>query len=218
MGTKRLIIYDLDGTLVDTREDIAQAANHMLARMGKPSLSREEICRFVGNGVVSLVQGCLKTQEPEPVRQGVQIYRAYYAKHFLDYSRLYPGAREVLEYFRQRRQAVITNKPNPFSRDILAGLGILEFFTDLIAGDSGTPVKPDPKAIRSLMDESRVSPQETLVVGDSPIDVEMGRNAGVEAAVLTHGFGEREEIAASNPAAILDHFKDLLDLAIRERW
>ena len=218
MRTKRLIIYDLDGTLVDTREDIAQAANHMLARMGKPSLTREEICRFVGAGVTSLAQGCLRTQEPATVQEGVQIYRAYYAKHFLDYSRLYPGAREVLEHFRERKQAMITNTPNPFSRDILAGLGVLEFFTDLIAGDSGYPVKPDPKAIRSLMDGNRVSPEETLVVGDSPIDVEMGRNAGVEAAVLTHGFGEREEIVASNPAAILDHFKDLIDLAVKKKW
>ncbi|MBI3333714.1 MAG: HAD-IA family hydrolase [Candidatus Omnitrophica bacterium] len=216
--TKRLIVYDLDGTLVDTREDIAQSANHMLGRMGLAPLSVQEISGFVGDGVVSLVQGCLRSQDPQRVEEGVRIYRAYYGSHFLDRSRLYPGARELLDHFNEKKQAVITNKPNPFSLDILKGLGVAGYFAEVIAGSVDYPAKPHPAALLAVMARSGAEPPQTLLIGDSPIDIELGRGAGVETVALTHGFGRRQEIEAAAPAAIVADFKEMLQLAKERGW
>ena len=121
---KRLILYDLDGTLVDTLEDIVQSANHMLREMEAPLLSREQVRRLVGRGMQQLIGDCLKTEDPERIARGLAIYRAHYGQHLLDRSRLYPGARELLDHFQPRRQAVVTNKPDPFSTTILQALQI----------------------------------------------------------------------------------------------
>ena len=122
------------------------------------------------------------------------IYRAYYAVHLVDQSRLYPGAVAVLTHFSARRQAVITNKPEPFSRDILRALGIEAFFCQIVGGDSDYPKKPDPASIRAVMETWGALPAETLFIGDSPIDIETGRNAGVLTVGVTHGFSDEDEL------------------------
>jgi len=175
---KSLIIYDLDGTLVDTREDIARAANHMLEQMGRRRMATEEVCRQVGRGLFALIQGCLETEDPEALSKGAKIYRDYYARHMLDSSRLYPGALEILDYFKDRKQAVITNKPNPFSYELL----------------------------------------KALFVGDSRVDIETGRNAGVETVVLTHGFGTLDELQSASTAGIFNSFHELLQAARKKGW
>ena len=215
---KRLIVYDLDGTLVDTREDITRAANHMLTAMGGPALSREEVCRFVGKGLHQLVTGCLKTEDPATIETGRKIYRAYYTQHLLDYSRLYPGASEVLDYFRDRKQAVLTNKPNPYSRDILVGLGVSHFFVEIIGGETEFPRKPDPATLFFLMKKNGANSHETLFIGDSSVDVETGRNAGVLTVAMTHGFSDIEEITAARPDFIIDCFDEVRALAKSEKW
>ena len=215
---KRLILYDLDGTLVDTRLDIAQAANHMLQQLRAPALPVEAVCRFVGRGVHQLVSGCLHTDDPALIEEGVRIYRAHYTEHLLDSSRLYPGVREVLEHFKTRRQAVITNKPNPYSRQILIGLGVADYFLEIIAGDSPYPKKPDPSAVLALMEQERLTPTETCIVGDSSIDVETGRLAGVFTIGVAQGFSDDEELAAASPDAMVRDFHELLSVAKREGW
>lgn len=215
---KRLILYDLDGTLVDTKEDIASAANHMLDEMGAPPLSREEICRFVGGGLLELVSRCLKTNDPDRVKEGVAIYRVFYSQHLLDRTRLYPGAREVLEHFQNSAQVVLTNKPNPYSREILTALGVAGFFKEIIAGNSGYAKKPDPEAVLHILKKETLSPEEALFVGDSPIDVETGRSAGVFTIAVAHGFFRREELRGTMPDALVRDFKELLKLIGRNGW
>jgi len=214
----RLIIYDLDGTLVDTLEDIAQAANYMLGELGSPPVAAQQIRRYVGRGVQELVTQCLRTADERRINRGIKIYRAYYAQHLLDYSRLYPGAREVLEHFKGRKQAVVTNKPNPYSRDILIGLGVADYFVEIIGGESEYPKKPAPEALISLMEKNRARPMETLFVGDSPIDIEAGRRAGVLTVVVSHGFAGTQEVAAAQPDLVVDSFKDFLKLAVAHGW
>jgi phosphoglycolate phosphatase len=215
---KRLIVYDLDGTLVDTLEDITQAANHMLRQMGAPLRLPSEVRAAIGLGASQLVKACLNTDDPELIERGLGIYRAYYGEHFLDHSALYPGARETLEYFKSRRQAVITNKPNPFSRELLSGLGVASYFLDIVGGDSNYPRKPDPAALCAMMRVAEIRPSETLLVGDSPIDVETGRNAGVFTVALAHGFSDIDELSASCPDTIVGNFKELLALAQKQGW
>ncbi len=214
----QLILYDLDGTLVDTREDIARAANHMRAAMGLASLPREAICAHVGWGLSQLVQSCLGTGEPQAIEEGIRIYRAHYAEHLLDHTVLYPGAQELLEHFRNRRQAVVTNKPNPYSREILTALGVAGYFFEIVAGDSGFAKKPDPQAIQALMERAGVPAGETLLVGDSPIDVETGRRAGVKCAAVGHGFSPEEELEKACPDWAVRDLRELLDLARSEQW
>jgi phosphoglycolate phosphatase len=214
----RLLLYDLDGTLVDTLEDLSASANHMLRTLGSPTISSREVRRHVGRGVRELVRRCLKSDEPSRIDDGVRIYLAYYAQHRLDHARLYPGVREALEHFKSRRQAVVTNKPNPFSRDILEALGIARYFIDVIAGNSEFPKKPDPGAVRALMRAEAIGPEETLLIGDSPIDVETARNAGVGVVCLLHGLSDEAELSAASPDALVSDFAELLSLAKTRGW
>ena len=213
-----MIVYDLDGTLVDTREDIAASANHLRARVGMPPLPQREICGCVGLGLKRLIENVLETQDPVKVEEGTKIYRAHYTQHMLDNTVLYPRARDVLEHFKSRKQAVITNKPNPYSRQILEALGVAPFFVEIVAGDSGMPKKPDPASLLAILKKEEVSPDEAVFVGDSAIDVETGAKAGVMTVAVAHGFSSREELEEARPDALVADFKELLDLARREQW
>lgn len=214
----RLIFYDLDGTLVDTRADIVNAANHMLAEMKRPPLDAGEISRYVGRGLKSLIQGCLKTEDEGLTEKGSKIYRAHYAKHMLDNSVLYPGARELLEYFKDRKQAIVTNKPDPFSKDLMNALGTGSYFTDIIAGNSAYPKKPDPAALWAIMKREKAAREETLFIGDSRIDVETARNAGIRVLVVSHGFEQEEDLRAAGPDKIFKDFSGLLGYIKQANW
>ena len=215
---KRLIVYDLDGTLVDTLGDIVQAANHMLGELGSPALAAGDIRRYIGSGVQELLTHCLKTDDPARVAQGVTLFRAYYTAHLVDHSQLYPGARTVLDHFRARRQAVITNKPNPYASDILHALGVADYFCEIVGGESAFPKKPDPAALLALMEQARVGPPETVFIGDSPIDVETGRRAGVTTAMVLHGFSDEAELRVAEPDVLVKDFSELLRAAKQAGW
>ncbi len=215
---RRLIVYDLDGTLVDTLEDITQAANHMLEQLGRPGVSAQVIRGYIGRGLAQLVRACVQTDDPAQLAHATIVYRAYYTQHLLDHTRLYPDARAACEFFRLKRQAVITNKPDPYSRNILTALGLAPFFCDIIAGDERYPKKPDPTSLRALMLTEGVSGQETVFVGDSPIDIETGRRAGVFTVAVTHGFTDAQELTAAKPDLLVENFTGLIETAQRQRW
>lgn len=217
-GMKHLIIYDLDGTLVDTLEDIVEAANHMLRRLGSPPLPARDIRGYVGRGVRQLIAHCLQSDDSALIERGMTVYRAHYARHLADHSRLYPGVRDTLEHFKTRRQAVVTNKPNPFSRDLLVALDIADYFLEIVGGEDGFPKKPDPASLSALMKREGIAAGDAMMVGDSPVDVEAGRRAGVMTVGIAHGFSERSELTAASPDALLDNFEEFLAHAKREGW
>lgn len=217
-GPKQLILYDLDGTLADTREDITRAANHMRGQMGLGPLPRAEVCRFVGLGLRQLVQNCLETEDSARVDQGITLYRAHYSAHLLDHTVLYPSVQEVLDHFRARAQAVVTNKPDPYSRDILEKLGVAGYFLKIVAGNSGYAKKPDPAGIRAIMRKAGADPARTLLVGDSPIDVQTGAQAGIATVGVTQGFCARAELEAAGPDELVENFGELLKLARNRGW
>ena len=150
--------------------------------------------------------------------QGSKLYREHYKKNMLDHTHLYSGAREFLEYFKDRKQAVITNKPNPFSSQILEALGVASYFIAILAGDNGLPFKPDPAAIYHLMLDTDSTEEEVLFVGDSPVDIQAARNAGVEVVTLSHGFASEATLREAKPDHIVHDFAELLRLAQEKRW
>ena len=215
---KRLIVYDLDGTLVDTAEDITEAANHMLSQLSARPMSREAIRGMVGRGLHDLVQRCLGTQDEGLILRGTQLFSVYYAAHLDTHSRLYVGARDTLDHFSSRTQAVFTNKPQPFARDLLVKLGIAHYFVDVLAPSPGQPKKPDPAQLLQLMERLGIAPAETVFIGDSLIDWHTSRNAGVEALLLTHGFEDHEQLRRAAPSALMRDFGDVLQHAKQSQW
>lgn len=215
---KKLILYDLDGTIVDTRKDIANAANHMITHFGGPAKLDEEIYQFVGRGIYPLIEGCLGTTDKSQVEQGLKIYRKRYTEHLLDYTKLYEGAEALLKFFSDRHQAVVTNKPDPYATDILKALGAHSYLFRVVAGNSGLPAKPDPASVRALMEETGVDSNETLFLGDSLIDLETAKNAGVDVILLSHGFTDRLVLESAKPVRIFDHFDQVRAFVKEKQW
>ncbi len=215
---KKLILYDLDGTLVDTRQDIIQSVRYALKELNGPALTDDEIKDCVGTGLHALIRKVFRTDDEKLADRGSKLYRNHYKEHMLDHSCLYPGARELLEYFKDRTQAVITNKPDPFSSQILTALGVADYFIAILTGDNGMPFKPDPATIHHLMEEANAEAEEVVFIGDSPIDVQAARNAGVEVATLTHGFTPEGILREAKPDHIVHHLDELLRLAREKQW
>lgn len=210
----RLIIYDLDGTLIDSRLDIAEAVNGTLREMGLRELPIEQVSSFVGEGVTNLMRRALEVaaQGPlPPLERSIRLFRRRYGEHLLDRTCLYPSVQKVLDFFKDRMQAVITNKPEDFTRTILAGLGIDSYFFCIVGGDQGFPKKPSPEAVHEIIRSAGVGAGETLLVGDSRTDVETGRNAGVRTVAVTYGFGRREELEKVKPDLILSDLEELMN-------
>lgn len=215
---KKLILYDLDGTLADTRRDIINGVRYALDILKGPELTDDEIKDCVGTGLHALIRKVFRTDDEKLADRGAKLYREHYKKHMLDHTYLYPGARDFLDHFKDREQAVITNKPNPFSSQILAALGVADYFIAILAGDNGLPFKPDPAAVHHLMEQTGASEEEVLFVGDSPIDIQAARNAGVEIATLSHGFTKEPVLREAKPDYLARDFKELLTLAREKGW
>jgi len=195
----RLFLFDLDGTLIDSKSDIAESVNRALARVAVPRVPVARIAEFVGNGVRVLIQRALTealTAEPEPeLMQGtMQAYLQDYEAHLLDSTTLYPGVRESLDTLGWAEMAVITNKPESFSRRILESLGVAGHFRIILGGDSGVRRKPDPAPLQSVMAECGVAANQTVMVGDSQVDISAGKAAGVFTCGICGGFRPAVEL------------------------
>jgi len=204
-----LVVFDLDGTLVDSREDIAQAVNHVLGLFNLPALPDHEIAAYVGRGVSSLVRSVLGEGQQHLYKKAMPLFKAYYAEHLLDHTVLYPGVRELLESLKNFRKAVITNKPTEYSVKILEGLGVARFFETVLGGDKVPAKKPAPDALITLAGQSGVALEKVLMIGDSTMDIEAGKNAGTRTCAMTYGFGRREDLVRARPDYILDSITEV---------
>jgi len=186
----RLVVFDLDGTLIDSSRDLATGINVMLERLvpGSPPLPLADVQRFIGDGARALVARSLSAAgiEMSP-DEAIPLFLEAYAGHLLDATRLYPGGLDVLDRLRPRMLAVLTNKPGGFSRTILAGLGIAERFVRVYGGDD-VPRKPDPAGLLRLIEETGCRAREAVMVGDSANDVLTGRAAHVTTVGVLGGF------------------------------
>ena len=208
----RLLVFDLDGTLVDSKQDLALSINAMREDMGLGPLSLDLIASYVGHGVTLLVRRSLGPQgSNENVEKGLAFFLAYYREHMLDHTAPYPGVGEALTALRDYKMAVLTNKPVNFSREMLSRLGFAPHFAYIYGGNSFRQKKPDPTGLNKLMGDLQVSPEETMMVGDSDTDVLTGRNAGVWTCGVSYGFGAHT-LETVPPDLIIDDMRELAPL------
>jgi phosphoglycolate phosphatase len=196
-----LLVFDLDGTLVDSAPDISQSLRRVLARLGRPAIPHEQVVASIGSGVRKLIE---RTAAPphEPV---LEAFLAEYGEHLLDRTRLFPGVGETLAAL-PHRKIVLSNKPGGMTRRIVEGLGIHRHFEAVYGGDSFPVRKPDPAVLWSAAGTAR----EVLVVGDSAVDSETARNAGAKACLVTYGYAKPGELESADFR--IDRFDQLLEL------
>lgn len=208
----KLLIFDLDGTLIDSKLDLANSVNAALEHMGRQPLEHSVVYSYVGNGAPVLMRRAMGEGATEDeVQRSLDYFLQYYREHMLDNTVLYPGVRSALDLFHSRRMpmAVLTNKPVRFSHGIIAGLGLSSHFFQVYGGNSFEQKKPDPIGIHRLLEESGASPEETMMVGDSAVDVKTARNANVFACGVTWGL-QPETFAEAPPDLLVDEMDELV--------
>jgi phosphoglycolate phosphatase len=190
----KLLIFDLDGTLIDSRQDLVNSVNAALCLLGRAELPSDEIAAMVGDGAPTLVRRALgDTVNEALVKRGLEFFLSYYREHKLDHTRLYDGIPEALDALQgangaRRVMSVLTNKPVNPSRAIVQALGIGEKFVSVYGGNSFETKKPDPLGINTILAETGVQPEEAVMIGDSAVDILTGRAAGTWTCGVTYGF------------------------------
>jgi phosphoglycolate phosphatase len=210
----RALIFDLDGTLIDSKRDLIHSVNTMLAEMGRAQLDEETISGYIGHGAPLLVSRALGSNAKEAdLRRALQFFLAYYEEHKLDTTCAYPGVADSLAELSRKKvpMAVLTNKPVKISVRILEALGLATYFRAIYGGNSFESKKPDPRGANTIVSEFGASPCETMLIGDSEVDVQTARNARMIAVAVNYGFGVHDRM--QHPADLyLEKLADLVPL------
>jgi len=206
-----LLIFDLDGTLVNTLEDITASVNHTLVHLGKDPISQDAVRRYVGDGIEALLIRSLGGRA-ERIDEAVAVYKDHHRRNLVVHSLLYPAVREVLGHFKALPMAVISNKTMEFVGPLIERLGIAGYFKIIIGADSGLPLKPAPDSVRKIMSEFGVSKEQAVIVGDGTTDVRAGKAAGIITCSVTYGFRSEEELRKAGPDYIIPTLSDLQKL------
>src|SRR5579864_5860537 len=209
----KLVIFDLDGTLIDSRLDLVHSVNAALRHIERPELPDDVIASYVGDGAPILIQRALGGEAVEEalVRKGLEFFLSYYREHKLDHTTVYDGVRDALAAIQRsgngvpRKLAVLSNKPVNPSRAIVDALGLGPFFSQVYGGNSFATKKPEPEGALKLLSETGVRPEQAAIIGDSHVDVRTGRNAGIWTVAVTYGFaphtleGESPDVTLDTP-------------------
>jgi len=216
----KLLVFDLDGTLIDSAQDLCNSVNATLAHFGRAPLPDETIAGFIGNGAIMLVRRAFAagsgaaagSAEEDPPADAYPFFLDYYREHKLDFTYAYEGVLEALTALRElhggpggltRAMAVLTNKPVRPAREICAALGLAPYFLSIYGGNSFSTKKPDPEGLLALMAEAGARPEETVMIGDSKVDVLTARNAGAWSIGCTFGLAP-ETLTATQPDVMVD--------------
>jgi len=215
---KKLVIFDLDGTLLDTIEDLGNATNHALRTLGFPERARDEYYLLVGRGITNLFKGAVPPgcDTPETIGRMRKLFLAHYGEHLCDRTHPYPGIPELLKHITERgvRIAVASNKYQAGAETIIVHFFGKYAWTAILGQREGYPIKPDPGIVTLCMEAAGVTEPDVLYVGDSNVDMQTGLNAGVDTVGVTWGFRSREELEAFRPAAVVDTPAQLEDLIL----
>ncbi len=207
-----LFLFDLDGTLIDSKKDIAASVNFTMRKLGLPPLAEDLIDSFVGNGVTPLIQKTVASAGGASFEQAMEIFKAHYEAHLLDSTDAFPGVRDVLKRFKDKKKIVVTNKSQGFSEKILKGLALSQSFDGVFGGDTSFPKKPAPDVVHHLLKSYGIPSRHAVIVGDSKVDMETGKNAGILTCGVTYGFRPRKELEESGCDELIDRPEDLTNL------
>ena len=213
----RLLVFDLDGTLIDSRLDLVRSINAMLRHFKRPELPDEVVASYVGDGAPMLVRRALGDPKDQKfLKEALDYFLAYYRVHKLDHTQVYEGIEQSLAAIRgsnglPRRMAVLSNKPVHPSRAIVEALGLGQFFHHVYGGNSFPTKKPDPEGVRWLLRETKTQPQEAAIIGDSSVDILTGRNAGMWTCGVTYGFAPHT-LCEAPPDVVVDKPRELAEL------
>lgn len=211
-----LLIFDLDGTLIDSKLDLVHSVNATRALMDLPPISDDLVASYVGNGAPVLIRRILGPSVSEAeVERALEYFLKYYREHMLDNTRLYAGVKDALDRLLEagERMAVLTNKPVRFSRSLVDGLGLAQHFFQIYGGNSFEQKKPHPIGIETLLEETGLERDRTIMVGDSGVDIRTARNANVKACGVTYGF-QPEGFLEDPPDLLVDNMGQLADYVL----
>jgi len=205
-----VLVFDLDGTLIDSRKDIAIALNHALTSTGRAPLSEDLIASYVGDGARTLCARALQRDEADPtVGEVLEAFLAYYAAHPADFTRWLPHAREALEALSAHPLALCTNKPRPTTDAVLRALDADGLFAAIVAGGDTPRKKPDPEPLFAIAERLRVPATQLVMIGDGPQDIEAGRRAGAKTVAVRGGFPPIEKLLAAGPDVVIGSLAEL---------
>ncbi|RME68632.1 MAG: HAD family hydrolase [Nitrospirae bacterium] len=188
----KLLIFDLDGTLVDSLQDITDAINYAIAPLGYKPLTPERARNFVGKGVTKLIEQILNEKHIDRLQDVLDRFLEYYSQNLTTHTRAYPGVKETLEALKDYKKAVLSNKRQKLSERILKELGLIGHFSYVIGSDTLNQKKPSPQGILYLLEKEGLGPEEAMIIGDSELDIEAGKRAGVLTVSVGYGYRDPE--------------------------
>ncbi|UCE62740.1 MAG: HAD-IA family hydrolase [Nitrospirota bacterium] len=206
-----LLLFDFDGTLIDSKVDIATSVNLTLRDLGLPERTPDEIFGFVGDGVKRLLRLSVGEENLAQYEEALRIFRLHYLTHCLDTTRFYPGIGAVLQHFHPVHKAVVTNKSLEYTLKIVEGLQVTELFTAIESPEDSSELKPDPGMLLRALDKVGVSPDRAIMVGDSTNDVRAAKAANMKVCAVGYGYGHREKVMALDPDYYCEKPEDLID-------
>jgi phosphoglycolate phosphatase len=207
----RLYIFDLDGTLIDTRQDITTAVNRMLEELGLPTKSLEEVVSYVGDGIRKLVERAVGKNSVD-FEKAESLFRNYYQTHLVDTTCPYPGVTDTLQMLERSQKAVLTNKAYRLSKAILDHLEITHFFSVIVGGDSVREKKPSPQGLEFILENTGVRPEDAVMIGDNKNDIITAQSTGVTSVYVTYGFTDLETVLPLNPDFVIRSPGELLTM------
>ena len=202
------IIFDVDGTLVDTSQDIWRSINRALTQWGHPSVTYEEVRRYIGPGAEHLVRSLLPPGA-DNVQEVLSRYRSIYGKHCLEETDFYPGMKEVIERFAHLNLTVATNKPRDITEKVLEGLGVMERFKAILGPEDVVHLKPHPEMVQKVLARVHTVPERAIMVGDTANDILAAKAAKTRSCGVTFGYNTKEAVLKQNPDFVVDDAAEL---------
>ncbi len=207
-----LLIFDLDGTLIDSKKDIARSVNLTFRDLGLPEKPQELIYSYVGNGVRQLILDAVEGGDAKLVDEALERFEEHYLSHLLDETTLFPGIVEVLKHFEHKKIAVVTNKPTHYTDKIIAGLHLFESFDCIIGAGPILQLKPHPEMLLKTLEKLDVDAGKTVMIGDSLNDIHAAKAAGTLSCGVAYGFGSAEELRSADPDFLIESSHELMTL------